>query len=81
MLLVFGHPVRRGAGRLENLLMGLLLGLARLAITRSRQQAMEGVILASCLPLLHGYVRARVSLEKEHAVSTNTLDAFWERWA
>eukprot|EP00061_Rhincodon_typus_P018384 g47536.t1 len=36
MCLIFG----RGVGRLEDLLMGLLLGLARLAINRSRQRAM-----------------------------------------
>eukprot|EP00061_Rhincodon_typus_P014809 g42113.t1 len=32
MLLIFAHPVRRGVRRLEDLLMALVLGLARLAI-------------------------------------------------
>eukprot|EP00061_Rhincodon_typus_P017740 g46578.t1 len=75
-LLIFGHPVWRGAGRSEDLLVGLLLGLAKLAINRSRQQAVEGVIMADCLPLFRGYVHAWVSLEK---VCTGTLDAFPER--
>eukprot|EP00061_Rhincodon_typus_P003729 g20831.t1 len=63
MLLIFGHPVRRGVGRLEDLLVGLLLGLA---INKSRQWTMEGVIMADCLPIFHAYVCARVSLGKEH---------------
>ncbi|XP_041062751.1 kinesin-like protein KIF25 [Carcharodon carcharias] len=36
MLLIYGHLVRRGARRKEDLLMNLLLGLAKLAIYRSR---------------------------------------------
>eukprot|EP00061_Rhincodon_typus_P006164 g26509.t1 len=75
-LLIFGHPVRRGVGRSEDLLMGLLMGLAKLLINRSRQQATKGVIMAECLPLVRGYVCAQVSLEKEHAVSTNILSTF-----
>ncbi|XP_048460022.1 coiled-coil domain-containing protein 68 [Rhincodon typus] len=39
---------------------------------------MEEVLMANCLPLFHGYVRARVSLEKEYAVFTSTLDTFRE---
>eukprot|EP00061_Rhincodon_typus_P009737 g33464.t1 len=77
-LLIFGHLVQRGAGKLEDLLMGLLLGLAKLVINRSKQRAMDGVIMADCLPRFHGYVRARAPLEKEHAVSTNTLAVFQE---
>eukprot|EP00061_Rhincodon_typus_P018406 g47568.t1 len=34
MLLIFGHPVQRGADKTEDLLVGLLLGLAKLAINR-----------------------------------------------
>eukprot|EP00061_Rhincodon_typus_P011341 g36279.t1 len=49
--LIFGRPVQRGVGRSEDLLMALLLGLARLAVNRSRQQAMEGLISTDCLPL------------------------------
>eukprot|EP00061_Rhincodon_typus_P014404 g41398.t1 len=64
---IFGHPVWRGAGRSEDLLVALLLGLAQLVMNRSRQRAMEGVIMVNYLPLFCGYVRARVSLEKEHA--------------
>eukprot|EP00061_Rhincodon_typus_P014802 g42104.t1 len=41
MLLIFGHPVRRGAGRPDDLLVGLFLGLAKLVINRSRQRAVE----------------------------------------
>eukprot|EP00061_Rhincodon_typus_P010959 g35626.t1 len=54
MLLIFRHLVQRGAGRLEDLLVGLHLGLARLAIDRSRQQAMEGLISANCLSPFRG---------------------------
>eukprot|EP00061_Rhincodon_typus_P011423 g36413.t1 len=74
-----GHLVQRGAGRLEDLLVGLLLGLAKLTINRSRQQVVEGAILADCPLLFCGYVRARVSLAKKHVMFTNTLDVFRER--
>eukprot|EP00061_Rhincodon_typus_P006406 g27017.t1 len=77
-LLIFGYPVWRGVGRLVDLLVDLLLGLAKLAIHRCRQWAMEGVVMTNCLPLFCGYVRAWVSLEKEHMVSTNALDVFRE---
>eukprot|EP00061_Rhincodon_typus_P010090 g34113.t1 len=73
-LLIFGHPLWRGAGRSQDLLMGLLLGLAKLAIYRPRQR----VVVANCLPLFCGYVRSPLSLKKEHTVSTNTPDAFQE---
>eukprot|EP00061_Rhincodon_typus_P005044 g24031.t1 len=63
------YLVRRRAGRSEDLLVSLLLGLC-LAINRSRQQAVEGVVMVDCLPLFLGYMWAQVSLEREHAVST-----------
>ena len=80
-LLIHGHPVRRGAGRAEDHLVNLLLDLARYAINRSRQRATEGVIRPDCVPLFRGYVRGRVSLEKEHAESSGELHAFRARWA
>eukprot|EP00061_Rhincodon_typus_P010857 g35456.t1 len=78
MLLIFGHLIWRGAGRLEELLMGLLLGLDKLGINRSKQWAVGAVICADCLSLFHSYVRALVSLEKEHVVSTDILHDFRE---
>eukprot|EP00061_Rhincodon_typus_P015107 g42603.t1 len=54
--LISGFPVQRGVGRMEDLLVGLLLGLAKLAINRSRQQARKGVIMADCLPLYCGNI-------------------------
>eukprot|EP00061_Rhincodon_typus_P007673 g29608.t1 len=72
------HLMLRGVGRLEDLFMGLLLGLARLAINRSRQRTAEGIIYADCLTLFHGSVQGWVSLDREHAASTSALDAFWE---
>eukprot|EP00061_Rhincodon_typus_P009728 g33446.t1 len=78
MPLIFGHLVWRRAGRSEDFLTGLLLGLAKLVINRFRQWAMEGVIIANCPPLFRGYVRARVSLEKGHAACTGALDTFRE---
>eukprot|EP00061_Rhincodon_typus_P014810 g42114.t1 len=77
-LLIFGHLVWREMGRSEDLLMGLLLGLAKLVINRSRQRAVEGVMTANCLPLFRSYFRAWVSLECEHTVSIKTLNAFRE---
>eukprot|EP00061_Rhincodon_typus_P012925 g38982.t1 len=63
-LLIFGHLVRRGAGRSEDLLFGLLLGLAKLAINRFRQWAMERTVTADSLPLFCGHVCAQVTLEE-----------------
>eukprot|EP00061_Rhincodon_typus_P015272 g42857.t1 len=57
--LIFGHPAPRRVGRSEDLLMGLLLGLAKLVINRSRQGAVEGVIMADCLPFFRGYIYAQ----------------------
>eukprot|EP00061_Rhincodon_typus_P015325 g42936.t1 len=67
-----GIPSAR-VSRSEDLLVGLLLGLAKLAINSSRQRAVEE---AECLPLFHGYNRAWVSLEMEHAVCTGPLMPF-----
>uniref|UniRef100_UPI00398F72E2 centrosome-associated protein 350-like n=1 Tax=Pristiophorus japonicus TaxID=55135 RepID=UPI00398F72E2 len=39
----------------------LFLGLAKVAINRCRQRAVEEVIQPDCLPVFHGYVLARVS--------------------
>ncbi|XP_060708553.1 mucosal pentraxin-like [Hemiscyllium ocellatum] len=58
--------------------MGLLLGLAKLAINRSSQRVVEEVIRPNYLSLFRGYIRARVSLEKEHMVSTHTHELFRE---
>eukprot|EP00061_Rhincodon_typus_P009548 g33136.t1 len=69
---------QRIAGKSENLLVGLLLGLAKLAIDSG---PWTGVNMANCLPLFRGDVCAQVSLEKEHAVSTSTLDVFREKRA
>ena len=80
-LLVYGHLVRRGEGRDGHLLMNLLLGVAKRAIYSSRQWAIEGAVHPDFLPLYRGYVRGQVSLEREHAVSTGTVDAFCARWA
>ncbi|XP_078277094.1 protein turtle homolog A-like [Rhinoraja longicauda] len=54
-------------------LVGLLPGLAKLAICGSRCQAEEGSARADCRPLLWGHVHAWVSLPKDHAVSTDTM--------
>ena len=80
-LLIYGHLVQRGEGRDGDLLVNLLLGLAKRAIYRSRQRAIEGDVHPDCLPLYRGYVRGQVSLEREHAVSTGTVDIFCARWA
>ncbi|XP_051873521.1 monoglyceride lipase-like [Pristis pectinata] len=72
LLLIFGHPVRLGVGRSRDrsrgLPAGLPLGLAEMAIHGSRQRAVEGTAPADCPLLFWSYVRARVSLEKEHTV-------------
>eukprot|EP00061_Rhincodon_typus_P006735 g27705.t1 len=83
MLLIFGYMVQGvgGASWSEDLLVGLHLDLAKLAINRSRPRAVEVFVMADCLPLFCGYVRARVSLETEYAGCTDALNAFRERWA
>ena len=53
-LLIYGHPVQRGTGKEEDLLVNLLLGLAGRAIYRSRQRAIEGVVQPDYLPLYRG---------------------------
>ncbi|XP_051898348.1 protein FAM169B [Pristis pectinata] len=45
------------------------MSLAKVAIHRSRWRAVEGSAQADYLPLFRGYVCARVSLEKEHALA------------
>eukprot|EP00061_Rhincodon_typus_P017796 g46660.t1 len=74
-------PGAEGCGQIggpEDLLMGLLLGLARLAINRSRQWTMKGAVSANWLSLFLGYVRTWVSSESEHVASNNALEAFRE---
>eukprot|EP00061_Rhincodon_typus_P013361 g39688.t1 len=48
--LVSLYSVPWGAGRLDDLLLGLLLSLAKLAINRSRQQATEGSFTLTACP-------------------------------
>lgn len=82
-ILVFGHKAGCGESQVGgwDLPVGLLLGLAKMAIRGSRQQAMDGQARVGCLPLFRAYVRARVSLEREHAVFTGTLEVFRGRWS
>ena len=82
-ILVFGHKAGSGESRVwgGDLPVGLLLGLAKMAIRGSRQRAVDGQARVGCLPLFRAYVRARVSLEREHAVFTGTLEAFRQRWS
>eukprot|EP00061_Rhincodon_typus_P015095 g42583.t1 len=66
---VVSHNLSRtwcGEGR-----MALVLGLANMAINRSRQQAKEELV-PDCLLLFHSGIHAQVFLEKEHAVLTGT---------
>ncbi|XP_051881424.1 dynein axonemal heavy chain 6-like [Pristis pectinata] len=67
-LLIYGHPVWRGAGHAGDLLVGLLLGLAKQAIHASRWRAAEGSGQSACLPVFRAYMCTRVSLEREHAI-------------
>ncbi|XP_041052642.1 multidrug and toxin extrusion protein 1-like [Carcharodon carcharias] len=68
------------ARREEDLLVSLLLGLAKVAINRSGQRAAEGGHPARLpAPLLHP--SDRVALQREHVVPVGTLEAFRDRWA
>jgi len=80
-LLIYRHPVQRGVGKAEEILVNLLLDLAKYTIYRSRHRATEEVIRPDCLPLFHGYIHGWVSLEREYAVSNGNLHAFRARWA
>uniref|UniRef100_UPI00398ED08E protein ripply2-like n=1 Tax=Pristiophorus japonicus TaxID=55135 RepID=UPI00398ED08E len=52
--------------------------MAKAAINRSRQRAVEGIVQPDCPLLFRSYIQARVSLEVEHAMSTSTLSDFRE---
>eukprot|EP00061_Rhincodon_typus_P005600 g25303.t1 len=43
-LLIYGHPVQGWVDKFMNLLVAFLLGLAKMAINRSKQRAKEGLI-------------------------------------
>ncbi|XP_067852084.1 serum paraoxonase/arylesterase 2-like [Heptranchias perlo] len=62
---MFGHPVKRGVGKSEDLLEGLL---AKVIIYRFRLDGARGGGHSNCLPLFRDILRARVVL-KEHTVS------------
>eukprot|EP00061_Rhincodon_typus_P012741 g38659.t1 len=61
ILLIYRHLVSQGVDKSISLLVALLLGLAKMAINRSRQQAKQQLVVPDCLPLFRGYVCARVS--------------------
>ncbi|XP_059585874.1 protein FAM241B isoform X1 [Alligator mississippiensis] len=71
----------RAAERATVSLANFLLGQAKMATLKSRRNQHSGTGMVDALQLFRLLVRARLSLEFEHAVLRRTVPAFEERWA
>ncbi|XP_067834083.1 ferritin heavy chain B-like [Heptranchias perlo] len=60
--------------------MGLALGLSKVVIYRSRLDPAHGDGRSDRLPLFRSILRTAMALEREHAVSAGTFEAFRDGW-
>ncbi|MGH0115687.1 UNVERIFIED_CONTAM: hypothetical protein FKN15_038010 [Acipenser sinensis] len=79
-LLIFGHPVH-GSTKKRDLLVNLLLALARLAIYKTRKRKMIGEGLFDCGAMFRALVRSRINLEHAHSESAGDMATFVDQWA
>ncbi|CAM5107910.1 unnamed protein product [Eretmochelys imbricata] len=79
-LFLFAHPIR-GPTKLRDLLVSLLLALAKVSIynTRRRRMLDEGV-LCDCGAYFHSSLVSRIRAEFHWAASAGSLDSFEEQW-
>ncbi|CAM5154831.1 unnamed protein product, partial [Natator depressus] len=71
----------RGLTKSWDLLVNHLLALAKTAIYKTRERRLADGVSCDCGAIFRSSVRSRIRAEFLWAASTNSLDAFEERWA
>ncbi|CAM5091638.1 unnamed protein product [Eretmochelys imbricata] len=79
-LFIYTLPIR-GPTKSRDLLVNLLLALAKTAIYKTRERRLAHETSCDCRAFFRSSVHSRNRAEFLWAASTNSLDAFEERWA
>ncbi|CAM4709434.1 unnamed protein product [Caretta caretta] len=79
-LFIYALPIR-GLTKSRDLLVNLLLALAKMAIYKTRERRLADGVSCDCGAIFRSLVRSRIWAEFLWAASTDSLDAFEERWA
>ncbi|CAM5093565.1 unnamed protein product [Eretmochelys imbricata] len=79
-LFIYTLPIR-GPTKSRDLLVNLLLALAKIAIYKTREGRLANEASCDCVAVFRSSVHSRIRAEFLWAASTNSLDAFEERWA
>ncbi|CAM5093530.1 unnamed protein product [Natator depressus] len=79
-LFIYALPIR-GLTKWRDLLVNLLLALAKTAIYKTRERRLADGVSCDCGAVFRSSVCSRIRAEFLWAASTDSLDAFEERWA
>ncbi|CAM5161493.1 unnamed protein product [Natator depressus] len=79
-LLIYALPVC-GPTKSQDLLVNLLLALAKVAIYKTRVRRLADGVSCDCGAYFRSSVRSRLRAEFLWAASTDSLEAFEEQWA
>ncbi|CAM5141798.1 unnamed protein product [Natator depressus] len=79
-LFIYALPIR-GLTKSRDLLVNLLLALAKTAIYKTKERRLADGVSCDCGAFFQSSVRSRIRVEFLWAASTDSLDAFEERWA
>ncbi|CAM5123608.1 unnamed protein product [Eretmochelys imbricata] len=78
-LFIYALPIC-GLTKLRDLLVNLLLALAKMAIYKTRERRLADGVSCDCGAVFRSSVRSRIRAEFLWVESTNSLEAFEERW-
>ncbi|CAM5128338.1 unnamed protein product [Natator depressus] len=79
-LFIYTLPIR-GPTKLRDLLVNLLLALAKTAIYKTREKRLADEASCDCRAVFRSSIHSRIQAEFLWAVSTDSLDTFEEQWA
>ncbi|KAG6939779.1 hypothetical protein G0U57_021761 [Chelydra serpentina] len=79
-LFLFAHPVR-GPTKSRDLLVNLLLALAKVSIYKTRRRMLDEGELCDCGAYFRSSLVSRIRAEFHWAASAGSLDSFGEQWA
>ncbi|CAM4611710.1 unnamed protein product [Lepidochelys kempii] len=79
-LFIYALPTR-GLTKLRDLLVNLLLALAKMAIYKTRERRLANAVSCDCGAIFGSSVRSCIWAEFLWVASTDSLDAFEEKWA
>ncbi|CAM5145535.1 unnamed protein product [Natator depressus] len=79
-LFIYALPIR-GLTKSRDLVVNLILALAKTAISKTRERRLADGVSCDCAAVFRSSVRSRIRVEFLWVASTDSLDAFEERWA